>query len=122
MSNLPPDLSLSKEEQSDQDAPISLRPIKEHVVSRTETKKVLSHEESLHQLQQEALDAKARRHRDIVLFYVAIGLLIAISSLSIVCLASKHELFSPEERKWATTVLTAIVSGLTGYLTGKLNK
>lgn len=70
-----------------------------------------------HRLEQESADAKHRRWRSTILFVVT---LIGISS---VFLIGTQILNNPQatvdDKKWATALVTSIVSGGVGYITGK---
>ena len=74
-------------------------------------------------LEREKEDARQQRHQNIVLFYVAVA---APSIVSLVCIGIIiAEAFRPSGAdpgpllQFATAILTAIVSGFIGYLTGR---
>jgi len=82
-----------------------------------EVKTAESIEERAHRLSEAALDNKARRTKDLWLFFV---LLAGVSVVGGACLmASIDSKTSAEDKKWATAMLTSIVSAGVGYLTGK---
>ncbi len=71
-------------------------------------------------LQEEAAEARHRRIKDLVLFLFLL-ILLGASSFSCLALVARND-SSPEDKKWATGVLAAIVSGGIGFLTGKAQK
>lgn len=62
-------------------------------------------------------DARHRRRKDLLLLSVALLGLCAIGFFCLWVLLSPSA--SADDKKWAQSVLTAIVAGLIGYLTGK---
>lgn len=62
-------------------------------------------------------DARHRRRKDLLLLSVALLGLCAIGFFCLWVLMSPTA--STDDKKWAQSVLTAIVAGLIGYLTGK---
>ncbi|ARB91811.1 hypothetical protein [Legionella longbeachae] len=65
-------------------------------------------------------DAKIRRIKDCLLFVIV---LIMILGVFCYCVSVFFNIRSfDEDRKWATLVITAIISALLGYLVGKSSK
>jgi hypothetical protein len=62
-------------------------------------------------------DARHRRRKDLLLLSVALLGLCAIGFFCVWVLMSPSA--SADDKKWAQSVLTAIVAGLIGYLTGR---
>ena len=61
-------------------------------------------------------DARVRRLKDLALFFSALaGVFILLSLCIYVAMTSP----SPEDKRWSTSILTAIVGGLVGYLVKK---
>jgi hypothetical protein len=74
-------------------------------------------EEIAFKLSREESDAKYHRIKDLILF---IAVLLGVSVIVYVCLNTAiNNSTTPDDKKWATSILTAIVSGGVGYLTGK---
>jgi hypothetical protein len=67
-------------------------------------------------------DARAahERHKEMVLYITTAVVLVAAFGISAYVVLSKN--FSGELDKWATAMLTSIVTGLVGYVTGKASK
>jgi hypothetical protein len=61
-------------------------------------------------------DAKLRRVKDLALFFFA---LIGVVLLLGLCVYVSLTTTSPEDKRWSTSILTAIVGGLVGYLVKK---
>jgi uncharacterized membrane protein len=74
-------------------------------------------EERKFRLEQQKLDAKVRLYKDAVLFAVGLGTILIISAICIWVILSP--LPSASAINWATATLTSMVTGVTGYLTGK---
>ena len=71
-------------------------------------------------LRREEDEAAHQRKRDLIILY---AVLIAVGIVSVICMIVifVHGLGSDDE-KWATTVLTMIVSAGLGYMTGRGSK
>lgn len=66
---------------------------------------------------EEEAEGRYRRRKDAVLFGLTVALVATVSGICVwIVLATR---FSAEEKKWAMSLLTLIVGGLVGYLTGK---
>jgi uncharacterized protein (DUF983 family) len=61
-------------------------------------------------------DAKVRRVKDLALFFSA---LIAVAIVLGLCLWVAIASPSADDKRWSTSILTAIVGGLVGYLVKK---
>lgn len=82
-----------------------------------EVKTAESPEERAHRLSEASLDNRARRRKELWLFFT---LLVGVSVVGGASLfASVDRNTSAEDKKWATAMLTSIVSAGVGYLTGK---
>ena len=71
-------------------------------------------------LRMEEADAEHRRRKELALHvvtFVVIGVALALCVWAIV---KKNS--TPEDTKWAVPLLTAIVTGLVGYVTGRSSK
>lgn len=62
-------------------------------------------------------ELRVRLFKDVTLFMTALGFVILIISLCYLTLASNTA--SPEEKKWAMSVLSAAAGGIIGYLIRK---
>lgn len=61
-------------------------------------------------------EARARRHREMVIFYFALALLLAaVVGVTLLFVSTT----SPEEKRWSMATLSAIVSFALGVLVGK---
>jgi hypothetical protein len=71
-------------------------------------------------LRREHADAEHERRKDLVLLW---AVLITVGVVSVVCVVIIAVSGAPADNaKWATTVLTTIVSAGVGYMTGKSSK
>jgi hypothetical protein len=83
-------------------------------------KGVESRDEVKARLARESLEAGHRLWRESILFGI---LTLGVSIVVLACLwIALQPGQSPENQKWATTLLTTIVSAGVGYLTGKSSK
>lgn len=77
-------------------------------------------ENAVHQRQREELEAAHQRQKDFYLFLVTLGVVAAAFGIcGFIVLSGKY---NAEIEKMAITLLTLIVGGLVGYLTGKTSK
>lgn len=71
-------------------------------------------------LRREHADAEHERRKDLVLLW---AVLITVGVVSVVCVVIIAVSGAPvDNAKWATTVLTTIISAGVGYMTGKSSK
>jgi hypothetical protein len=76
-------------------------------------------------LREEALDARLRRVKEALLFLAALaGVVLLIGTCAWIAFGMPAERLgmappTPEDRKWAMSVLTAALGGLIGYLVRK---
>lgn len=77
-------------------------------------------EELRSRLRQKEADAEYQRHKEKVILWavVIIVSLVTLLCLGLVLLSG----IQPETTKWATTLLTTVVAGGVGYMTGKGSK
>jgi hypothetical protein len=61
--------------------------------------------------------AQIRRFKDVVLFVTTILFLVAAFSFCGYLLIGRQ--FSIDDKKWAMTIATSIITGFVGYITGK---
>ncbi len=71
-------------------------------------------------LEREAADQALRRRKDVILFVAVTLGVIAVFLLCVGIVIRSSS--SPDDKKWATSILTSIVSGAVGYLFGKSSK
>jgi hypothetical protein len=71
-------------------------------------------------LRREHADAEHERRKDLVLLWAVITTVGAVSVICIVLIAVSGA--PVDNAKWATTVLTTIISAGVGYMTGKSSK
>jgi hypothetical protein len=77
-------------------------------------------QERVHRHRVEWLDARVQQGKSIFLFVFALG---GIGVVLWYCLTTLLEqTTAPDEKKWALSAVTAIISGLIGFLTGKALK
>lgn len=69
------------------------------------------------QRQQESADRSLQRRKDFLLFLLAIALILMITGYAISILQNPNH--SPEEDKFATSILIAITTGVIGFVTGR---
>ena len=62
-------------------------------------------------------DRKVRLFKDVTLFLVAIGFVVLLAVLSYGTLASNTA--TPEEKKWAMSIISGAAGGIIGYLIRK---
>ncbi|KTD56316.1 hypothetical protein Lsan_3004 [Legionella santicrucis] len=78
-----------------------------------ESEKISFHEEH-------PTDVKIRRIKDCLLFFIVLVMILGVFCY---CVSVFFDVKSfDEDRKWATLVITAIISALLGYLVGKSSK
>ncbi|MBX9643629.1 MAG: hypothetical protein K2W91_05945 [Novosphingobium sp.] len=58
-----------------------------------------------------------RLFKDVAIFLLAVGFVVAVASLCYATLTSSTA--TPDEKKWAMSILTAISGGIVGYLVRK---
>jgi hypothetical protein len=79
-----------------------------------------SPEERDSRLRREEADAAHERWRTSILFGVGIGVALVVGGL---CLwATLDQSFSPDTQKWAAAIVTSMIAGILGFLTGKNTK
>ncbi len=59
-------------------------------------------------------DAQVRRIKDLSLFFVSVGILLALVTFSVIVLTS--ECNAEEDRRWASSTLTTVFGGVLGWL------
>ena len=85
-----------------------------------QVKKAESREELRSRLRQQEADAGRQRHKDKVILWAVV---ITVSVVSSVCLIlTLVPRIQPETSKWATTLLTTVVAGYLGPMTGRGSK
>ena len=67
--------------------------------------------------EENAQDACIRRGKDIALFIVALLLVVTVFFCGVYLLLNTNS--SSDEKKWGTTIISIILSGFLGFLTGK---
>lgn len=65
-------------------------------------------------------DAKIRRMKDVVLFFIALLIVVSLSAFCIFVIFS-HK-FNGDDKKWATTFLGVVISSLITHLVDKSRK
>ena len=65
-------------------------------------------------------DARTRRTKETVLFFAVIVGVVLLAIVAVKLILSPTS--SPDDKKWATTILSAMVTGGIGYLTGRGSK
>lgn len=65
-------------------------------------------------------DAKIRRIKDCLLFFIVLIMILGVFCYSISVFFDVKSF--DEDRKWATLMITAIIAALLGYLVGKSSK
>lgn len=65
-------------------------------------------------------DAKIRRIKECLLFFIVLIMILGVFGYCVSVLFDVKSL--DDERKWATIVITAIISALLGYVVGKSSK
>ncbi|MBS0351871.1 MAG: hypothetical protein JSR33_11965 [Proteobacteria bacterium] len=62
-------------------------------------------------------DARFRRCKDMILFFV--GLVLLLGAFSFCAYVLLSHTFSADDEKWATAIASSIVTGFLAYITGK---
>lgn len=104
---------------SEQGQPLPVISLQE-MVKQSQWSGSLSYEDpqdKKHRLEQEAADAKYKRWRSTSLFGATLEGLAFIFWLGLQTLGNSQA--SQDDKKWATALVTAIVSGSVGFVTGK---
>jgi uncharacterized membrane protein YkvI len=82
-----------------------------------EIKSVELVEERTSRLKREEADATHQRWRASILFYVGITVGVVVGGL---CMwAALDSSFAPDTQKWAAALVTSLMTGVLGFLTGK---
>lgn len=77
-------------------------------------------EERASRLRREEADAEHQRKKDFVLFII-VAIMVCLVALACLWINLSSN-YSPDLQKWASSLLTVIVSAILGYMTGKSSK